>query len=140
VTDRECVALTGYLLGSAPDGYVKRKYSEAHAIVDGLAPKDAFDAFLLRFALRHPVCTRLADAYVRVFRPGCALRRKLILLLAILESCSPSYRVIDMPVGGSGPLLFIRLALRGAVSVASFVVGSLFLIPARLVIAARRPH
>ena len=97
VEDRECVVFTGHLLGVAPDAYVKRKYAEAHDVLGGLAPTDPFDAFLLRFASKHRVCTRLADAYARVFRPGSALRRKLIVLLAILETSPPSYRRSTLP-------------------------------------------
>lgn len=141
-TDRECVVFTGHLLACSPDPYVKRKYAEAHTVLDTLAAKDPFDAFVLRFALTHRFCTRLADAYARVFRPGSVLRMKLILLLAILESCPPTYRMIDIPVGGSRLLLLIRLAVRGGVAVVSFAVGSLFLISARLAfsIAGRRPR
>ena len=136
VEDRECVVFTGHLLGVAPDAYVKRKYAEAHRVMGGLAPNDPFDVFVLRFAATHRFCTRVADAYARVFRPGSALRRKLIVLLAILETSPPSYRTIDAPVGGPKALLLLRLALRGSIALLSLLIGTLLLVPARLALAA----
>ena len=133
--DRECVVFTRHLLGVAPDAYVKRKYAEAHDVMGGLAPKDPFDAFVLRFASTHRFCTRVADAYARVFRPGSALRRKLIVLLAILETSPPTYRQIDAPVGGPKALLLLRLTVRGTIALLSLLIGALLLVPARLALA-----
>jgi NADH dehydrogenase len=135
--ERECVVFSDYLLGYAADAYVKRKYAEATAVVDGLTPRHPFDAFVLRFAAKNKLCTRLAAAYARVFLPGAVLHRKLILLLAILESNPPSSRMIDAPVKGPRALLLIRLGVRGLLAVLSLIAGTLVLAPARLAFANR---
>ena len=137
-TDLECVVFGEYLLGSSPDAYVRRKYAEANIVMAGLAPADPFDAFLLRFAAKHRFCTKLADSYARVFRPGAVLHRKLIVLLAILESSPPSSRMIDAPLRGHRALLPVRLAMRGCLALLTLVVATLVLVPARLALANRR--
>lgn len=125
--DAECVAFTRYLCGQAPTDYVRLKYREAHARLGALGGTlaDPFDAVLLRLA-RRPGLTRLADAYARAFAVRSRVRVKLIVLLAILESCEPTHHHFDGPDACGAPRLVLRaashairsaLALLGAVLV-----------------------
>ena len=82
--ERECRVFTRYLVGREPSEYVRAKYADAHTIVPAYATLDAFHRRLLGIARTGPAFTRLADAYTRAFAPRGALRKKLILLLAIL--------------------------------------------------------
>jgi NADH dehydrogenase len=137
VTDRECATFTRYLAGLAASPYVRRKYAEAHSAV-ALEPKDPFDQLLLRFARKGPLLAKLADAYARIFYPHATLRRKLVLLLAILETCPPSYRVIDSTVGRRKAGVLLQVALRGTLAVLGLAVASIVLIPARLAVGSGR--
>ncbi len=130
--DRECVVFTSYLVGLRPDAYVRRRYAEAHATVPGLEAVDRFEAILIGFARRHPALTKMADAYARIFRPASSLRRKLVLLLAILESTSPTSDEVDRAVGGSPASVALRLVGRGLTAIASLAAGTILLTAARL--------
>jgi hypothetical protein len=72
---------------------------------------------------------KVADAYARVFASETLLRKKLVLLLAILETSSPSYRLLDAVDSGSKLLLWIRLASRGLVSALSLLLGIVMFFP-----------
>ncbi len=87
----ECALLHRYLLGSAPSSYVVEKYATAHEHLPQLACTTSwFDGFLLSASRVHPVFLRLIQAYVRIFLPGALVRKKAVLLLAIVECCAPS--------------------------------------------------
>jgi hypothetical protein len=129
---RECSVFTEYLLGCAATSYVVRKYSDAHQISEVFETGNRFDFLLLRIARADWRMAKVADSYSRVFAPQTLLRKKLVLLLAILETSSPSYRLIDTVEGGSKLLLWIRLAGRGAVSVLSLLLGIAMFFPTQL--------
>jgi hypothetical protein len=133
--ERECTVFSEYLLGRAPHDYALRKYLEAHEVTTAFSPKDPFGVLLLRVARRHRLLTKVADSYARVFAPGTLLRKKLVLLLAILETSAPSCHVIDSVDGGSMVSLLSRLFVRGLGSTASLAIGTLVFVPARLVLA-----
>ncbi len=99
---RECQVFCRYLVGREPAEYVARKYAEAHGGAGSwsapvpfesacrFAARDGFDAALLGVAARGPAWTSLADSYASMAARRSALRRKLVLLAAILESCDAS--------------------------------------------------
>jgi hypothetical protein len=83
----ECRLFTRYLLGREPDAYVLERYVSLHKAALGGAPALApLDSLLLKTARSNVFGLRCADAYARIFRPQCLLRRKLILIFAILEN------------------------------------------------------
>jgi hypothetical protein len=95
---RECEVFIRYLVGKRPTPYLVSKYREAcHTLhLDELRPGcAAVEPTLLRMASTHPLLTRLADAYSRVFLPESLLRRRLVLLLAIVESTSLSQAALS---------------------------------------------
>lgn len=132
---RECHVFTWHLLGRMPSDYVTGKYAAAHGALPSLSEGTPFDRFLVNFARWHWLTARVADAHASVFAPASLLRRKLVLLLAVLETCPPSYQDVDAAVGGKGPLVALRLAVKGAAGVVSLTAGTLFLAPTRLVLA-----
>lgn len=77
------------ITGTGPDAYVASQYARAHQHLP-LQPVTAFDDILLAFAARGSWSLRAADGYARFFAPTSALRRKLAVLVAILESAAPS--------------------------------------------------
>jgi NADH dehydrogenase len=136
----ECRVFTRHLIGSEPPHYVTAHYARAHRTSPKFVPEDRFDRYLVRFAARHPVLTRLADSYARVFVPASLLRRKLVLLLAVLETAPQSHRMIDRPPGGGLILVAGRLVGEGLVWLVSLVAGIVLLVPARLAVGRRKLH
>ena len=133
--DLECDVLTRHLLRRAADAYVRTKYRAAHETLPALRARDAFDSFLVRFARRGPLFAKLADAYSALFAPASLLRKKLVVLLAILETSSPSHRLIDAPVGGRPLTALLALGATGISAVLGLVAGSLILLPIRVILS-----
>ena len=133
--DRECAVFSRYLIGQEPNEYVKNKYRAAHQISSFRAAGECrADAFLIKVASIGPGTTRIIDAYTRIFRPFSTVRRKLVLLLAILESCAPTHRYLDSVDSCSIPLLFLRFINRSVMFALAALVGVLFLFPAELML------
>jgi hypothetical protein len=111
VLEREARIFTASLIGGAPSPYVIRQYARGHVSLP-LAPVQGFDAVLMRVARGGPILARLADAYARLFARRAILRRKLTLLLAILESTAPSDERFA-PIVAPVPVALARLMLAG---------------------------
>jgi len=133
--DRECRAFTRHVIGREADDYVRAKYRAAHDRIPALHSRDAFDLFLVRFARRGRLLTKLADAYAAVAMPSSLLRRKLVLLLAILETCPPYHRILDEPAGGGPVRALARLAVTGLAAAASLLAAAVILLPVRALFA-----
>jgi hypothetical protein len=134
----ECRVFTRYLAASGPTTYVVEQYIKAHHTSQKFSPADLFDQRLVGFARRRPLSTRLADSFARVFAPSSLLRRKLVLLLAILETASPTCHVIDRPPSRSRMVLASQLAAKMALWLIALVVASAILFPSRLMSGGRR--
>jgi hypothetical protein len=130
---RECRVFTRHLIGSDPGDYVVTRYVEAHRVRPVFSPVSRLDRFLCAFAGATPFMTRFADAWSAVFAPTAVLRRKLILLLAMLESTAPHYRRLEA-VPGTRVAAFASLVLRGLLAVLTLVLSSLVFVPARLLL------
>lgn len=130
----ECKVLTRYLLRRDPDSYVVDQYAAALATLE-LTPEGRFDESLLTFGRVTPLFTRLADSYASLFVRTASLRKRLVLLLAILETRPPFHEEIDRSVSGSTPYLFVRLALTMTAATVAMVAGTLIVPPACAVLA-----
>ncbi|MEX2048835.1 MAG: hypothetical protein WEB90_04595 [Gemmatimonadota bacterium] len=123
--------MTSFLMGAAPSPYVVQKYREAHGAHLGLNAQDRFERLLLSLVRRPGPLRRPAAAYARAFAPKGAVQAKLIVLLAILESCSPTHVVIDAPPRRGAVSLALGVAARGLVWLVALVAGTLLLHPVR---------
>jgi hypothetical protein len=137
VLERECRVFTQYLLGCAPQPYVVQKYADAHRMSAAFLPNEQLDSLLVSLARTNRTVTQLVDSYARIFAPASTLRKKLVLLLAILETCPPSCELIDAIDGSRLGLLF-RLVARGTIAVVSLLIGTAFLLPTQLVLSSVR--
>lgn len=135
--NRECQVFSAYLLGVTPTAFVLGKYAVAHRVSTGFTSGGDFDDFLVRSATRHRVLTRMADAYARAFVPRSLLRRKLVLLLAILETCPRTGPMIDTAPGATVPGIAARLGVSVLASASSLAAGVILFHPVRLWMAAR---
>jgi hypothetical protein len=115
--EREARILGEYLLGVRPTSKVTAAYADLQTRAQIGDPVDRFDLLLLRWALLGSLPARGADLYARILRPNAWLRRKLILLLALVEVHGSDARILGRP-GSSGPVVFFTGAvLRGTLSV-----------------------
>jgi hypothetical protein len=131
--ERECRVFTEHLIGQAPDPYILRKYGEAHTSESVYTGGSRFDAFLVNVASTHRMLAKLADSYARIFFPTALLRKKLILLLAILETSASSFRAMEAVDGGSNAALVARLCGRLFLFVLGLVFGVLLFAPVQIV-------
>lgn len=134
--ERECRIYTRYLIGREPDAYIARKYIECHEL--GRIPAgDAFDRVLIAASVRNPFLARAADAYASRFRKYGALRKKLVLTLALLECSRASFESLDEAGPGGVTVAVARMAWRAAVFAGALAIGMVLFTPARLLARSR---
>jgi hypothetical protein len=136
--EAECKVFTRYLLGCQPAPYVVRKYADAHKVSPAFSQGSRFDDFLVRVASVHPMLTKLADSHARMFVATGLLRKKLVLLLAILETSGPSYHLMDATDRGGKAALLARLLVRGAFFGLNVIAGAIVFLPMRMIFASDR--
>ena len=135
---RECEVFSAYLLNQEPTDYVLLKYREGNAACGLDRPGSRIDRALLRAARTGVLGARTADSYARFFRGGGLLRKKLILLLAILENSAPAHRLIDGPEMSGRYRFCARMALQGAAFLFLLAAGTLLFLPLQLLSGPRR--
>ncbi len=139
--ERECAVFVRYLGAGAGDAYVASQYVAAHeAGVVELRETSGFELSVVALARALPWAVRALDAHARVFGNGSLLRRKLVLLLAILETRAPHDAALDTPTPGSSFAMFVRMAWLGLVFATLVVVTALLLLPVRVVSLAGGPR
>ena len=126
IWDRECRIFGRYLLGQEPTDYVRQKYTDFHRRAAGgdLQLQSRLDGLLLRFARANVWGTHLADAYATQFFGNATLRKKLVLVLALLECSPPGCEVIDKTFAGGRLLIGLRLAWYGVTTAVMLVVAT----------------
>lgn len=110
--ERECAVFVRYLVDGEADDYLKATYvrmAGTQRVVDRV------DRKLLDFAAAGPLHARIADAYARIFRPHGQLRRRLVLICAILESSRPFHRrfTAGTTTGAIGAAVGLALSCAG---------------------------
>ena len=134
----ECRLFTQYLLRQDPDSYVLDCYvSLQPAALGGASPFSLPDEVLLETGQSGLFRLRIADAYARVFRPRCLLRRKLILTFAILENSGRFHSCFTSGLSSS----YLSALIRIAASIVGFslaLAASLFVVAPRIVLGAWR--
>jgi hypothetical protein len=137
--EREGRVFGRYLLGRPVDDEIVGRYVDAvRSGAAGRYPAPiAFDRLLARLARVHPSLTRAIDVYARHFRDVTPVRKRLILMLALLESHAPTYADLDSVDSGGTAVLYVRMT--GAVlgSAALLALAAVVLTPARLVLGGR---
>jgi len=83
--------------------------------------------------------TRSCDAYARFFSPRGALRKKMVLLLAILELTPPYFHFIDAADTGGWFMFFIRVMGRGMVMVFCLLPALFTFLPLQLLLNVTGP-
>lgn len=122
----ECALLCMYVVGRPPGEYVTQKYVEAHRRLHPRLGGGTGRDPALALAKRGTLATGLVDAYTRVFRRDSIFRRKLILLIAILECAPSTAAVFETP---ATPSSTVRVLLRFLPPAMAFLVRLVISMP-----------
>jgi len=135
----ECIIFCRYLINQTPNSYVQKKYHEGHVACPALneASADQFDRLLIRIGKMNSFFMKLVDTFTSVFCRFSLFRKKLVLLLAILESCNPTHQYLDSADKASGPVLLIKMICKGLLFIFSLLLSMAFLLPLRIMPANR---
>jgi hypothetical protein len=117
---REAVAFTRYLVRTEPSEALIARYCEANRTLFGAPAPD--EARVLAFARRHAWAIPPLDASAGVLRPGSLLRKKLLVMMAILET-TPEHAPRTEPRAASLPGLVLRLGTAGIAAAFNLAVG-----------------
>ena len=79
-----------------------------------------------------PWTTRLVDVYDRVFRKSSLVRKKLILILAILESCAPTHQYLDAVDSATVMRLCLSALYRCSTFVLMLLLAIVVIVPLQL--------
>lgn len=121
---REALWFGRYLIGAEPSEPLVERYVRANAKVLRETPTKR-DAAVLAFVHAHPWSLGLLDAGTAFTRNAPLLRRKLVVMMAILEA-TPEFFDETAPVEDAGiPALVWRLGLAGAKAAAKITLGTL---------------
>jgi hypothetical protein len=116
----EAILFSRYLIGADPAEALVARYAEADALLFG-EPPSVSDRKILAFARAHPWSIALFDASTGV-SPGSRFRRKLLIMMAILET-TPRFVEQTSPVSAGLGELVVRVGAAGAATLAKLVAG-----------------
>lgn len=134
---RECDIFCRYFAGQPATSFVAQKYTEAHARDRRYEPQNAFDRILLGWAAASPLAAQWCDSYACLFARGSLLRKKLVLLAAILESSAPEHGFDEQIQDVRAAEVILRMAGRGMLLAVRLAVALLFIAPVHFVCAVR---
>ena len=142
--EAECHALCRYLTGVDADAYTSAKYIQAHAI-GSVGPAAGWCDAVLAWAAatQGPLAAQCADAYAAMFVRHGLLRRKLALMLAVLETRLDTYRALDAPTTASKTAVIARVCATACAMVIKAAIAAAALVPMVAVhwlTAGRRPR
>ena len=131
VLEKECRLFTAYLIGQPPSVYVVEQYARAARVHNLAQDKDfpCLDRATLKIARRGRVFARWIDAYCALFRRGGALRRKLVLLSAILEHVAPASDNFDRVPPSGAVQTILAVTGYGIKFALSLLMGALLMVP-----------
>ncbi|MCB2153717.1 hypothetical protein KQI84_02430 [bacterium] len=120
---QECDLFARYLIGRRPSDAIAARYVEGWKRVRSQGESDSA---ALRAVERHPALLPLLDAACALRRKDDPLRRKLILLTAILEA-SVENSDLFLPRHRSLPVMIIGLGWNGCRAVLKTMIGLVLL-------------
>jgi hypothetical protein len=100
---------------------------------------DRFDEWLVTFAARHRTLTGLADAYARYARPYGRLRRRLTLMLALLETHGATHAAYDRAQPSSLAVTWLAIGATALGWAVRTIVATLVCGPAHLIMSRATP-
>ena len=131
ILETECAVFTQYLVSQTPNPYVLSKYYEAHNVLQNLdiVSGHQFDIALCHLARTCPTLTKIVDTYACFFSRRALIRKKLILLISILESCFPTSTYFEYPSSSSKLTLSMNLIFKFTIFLVSIVFSFFIIFP-----------
>lgn len=131
-------AFARYLGWTGPIDRLAASYVRLHQYApEGSSP---IDPLLMRIASGGWFCVTLADAYGRLAAPHGTLRRRLVLVLAILESASVSHAEYDAANAAPPLETWLRLVVIGVRWALTTLLAVILIGPLHAVISAGSPR
>jgi len=136
LVELECEVYSRYLTGQLTDHYVLAKYLEAVKLGGCLAELivTPFDRFLARLSVVHPVLTRSVDGFCRFFYRAAPIRKKLIFLLAVMETRGTTADKFDQVDVKPRVRIFLDLVVQSTISGLLIGIATLVLLPLRRIL------
>lgn len=130
----ECRVYASYLADANPSSYVIEAYERLRPTASRSTQSDArlIERSLVAMSRWGALPLRVADGYARFFLPRSLLRRRLVLMLAILENSADGERQLNSGDEGSLVGVGVRLMLTGVVSVLCIAIGVVCFAPLHL--------
>lgn len=140
VLTSEARVFTAYLCGDDITADISDHYLKAtRTLAIDHQPADRFDRMTLAFARRGVGFAWLADSYAALFNRGGMLRRRLALLMSILENAPTSHRHFEQSPSQGPVAAVLKLGLNGVTEAAVLVVATAIFMPARILLALSAP-
>lgn len=130
--ERECRMFTNYLINQEPDTYILNKYRLGNEIEKIGMNISLFDSLLINAAQKRTFLLKLADAYTSFFYKNAAIRKKLIMLVAILECCASTYNQVDFANERSRASLYLKVGNKAFVFLINLVISIIVFLPMKL--------
>ncbi len=133
----ECTVFCTYLMNQKPNNYIVEKYQEGHIAGNRNHNFNStnFDKLLVKIAKTNSFFTRLADIYTHLFYKRSVLQKKLMLLLAVLESCAPTYYYFDSVNTYGKTMLYIKIFQKGLFSIFILLLSMITFMPLHVIFA-----
>lgn len=137
----ECRTFARHLADAEADAYTLSCYERLlpSAELPATTASLLIERALLSAGRAGGVLLRMADGYAVVFRPRCALRRRLILLFAILENGPGTSHALNTGDEGSFAAVSGRMIASMTVSVLCTLAGVVVFAPVHVVSALTSP-
>ncbi len=117
------VRLARYVLGVRPSDELLDRYLRAEARVLAAEPPTTGDEAVAAYVERHPWALPLLDAGTAFVGDAPRLRRRLIVMTAVLEA-TPDHVEDTLPVDGAGlPATLVRLGMAGVTAGVKLALG-----------------
>jgi len=118
----EALRFGQYLLGCDPGQELAERYARAHAMLF-TEPPSSSEVALIEFCRKHPRSVPYLDAAAGVFAPQSLLRKKLLVLSAVLET-TPRFADRFLPEPSGTGTLVVKLTALIATAAFRFLVGA----------------
>jgi hypothetical protein len=134
----EARTFAAYLGAPRIPGEIAERYHKA--IQDRRVADTRFDRWLGRFAAAHPLLTSLGDAYARIARPYGDLRRRLTLMLALLETHGATHTRYDRAAPSHPAVAWLALAASAAAWGVRIIIALFILAPLHAIASLTAPQ
>ena len=133
--DYECKVFCRYLADVAPTSYIAKKYRDGNmaTIVGNKMNIGFLNSTLIKISRRNLALFKLADAYTSMFARSSVLRKKTILLTAILECCPLTNHQFEIADSSGISLFFIKGFLKGIMFIFLLVASIAIFMPLHII-------